>query len=123
MRNVYINVRNKSSKERINLAVIKAKIEDDFVSYKLGKFVKTLLDLELIENSEYEEFLYGTNDINKLKLIKMGLSPIIMNFLDSNQLGKEIEFENGILKVSPKFKSVLEEQDDYIKYEVGKLIY
>lgn len=123
MRNVYVNVRNKSSKERINIAVIKAKIEDDFVSYKLGKLVKTLLDLELIENSEYEEFLYGTNDINKLKLIKMGLSPIIMNFLDSNQLGKEIEFENGILKVSAKFKSVLEEQDDYIKYEVGKLIY
>lgn len=123
MRNVYVNVRNKSPKERINLAVIKTKIEDDFVSYKLGKLVRTLLDLGLIEKSEYDLFLYGTNDVNKLMLIKMGLSPIVMNFLEINQLSEEIVFENGMLKVSQKFMNILKEQDDFIKYEIGKIIF
>ncbi len=122
-RNVYINVKNKSAKEKVNLAVIKSKIEDDFIGFKLVKLVKTLLDLDLISESDYNKFLYGTNDVNKLQLIKMGLSPVIMNFIEINHLGTEIEFENGMIKVSKQFKSVLNNQDDFIKYEIEKLIF
>lgn len=123
IRNVYINIKNKTPKERINLAVIKTKIEDDFIGYKLGKLVKTLLDLELIDDYEYNKFTYGTNDTNKLLLIKMGLSPIVMNFIEENNLEKDFKIENGMVVVNEKFKKILDSQDDFIKFEISKYVF
>ena len=121
-RNVYVNIKNKTPEERINLSVIKTKIEDDFIGFKLGRLVKTLMDLDIISESEYNSFMYGTNDINKLKLIKTGLSPMILNFIEENHLEKEISMKNGIISVSDKFKKILQIQDDFIRFEIEKFI-
>lgn len=121
-RKVYVNVKKKPYKELINLAVIKTKIEDDFIGYKVRKLVKTLFDLGLIDEPEYNKFTYGTNDVDKLKFIKMGLSPIIMNFIQENKLEKEFSFEKGVITVSDKFREILQKQDDFIKFEIGKFI-
>lgn len=122
-RNVYINIKNKSYKEKINLAVVKTKIEDDFVGFKLAKLIKTLYDLNLIGESEYNKFVYGTDDIIKVQLMKMGISPMILTFIEDNQLKSEYKIENGIIVVSNKFRSKLNEQDDFIKFEIAKFVY
>jgi len=120
--NVYINVKNRSKKDLVNIAVIKSKIEDDFISFKVTKFVKTLYDLEIIDDHIFNKFVYGTDDLETLLLMKMGLSPIIINFINENQLKSEIKINNGMIEVSNKFIQLLEEQDDYIKFEIGKYI-
>ncbi len=122
-RNVYINVKNKSYKEKINLAVVKAKIEDDFIGFKIGKLVKTLLDLKLIEEHDYDKFLYGTNDNSKVQLIKMGISPMILKFIEEYHLESEYEIINGMIVISDIFKERLREQDDFIRFEICKLVY
>jgi len=122
-RKVYVNIKNKTPKEKINLSVIKSKIEDDFVGFKLGKFVKVLLDLSLIEESEYNMFTYGTNDKSRLTFIKMGLSQVVIKFIEENQLEKEITIKNGVVFVNDKFRELLEKEDDFIQFEVGKIVF
>lgn len=122
-RNVYIDLRkHKNLKERINLAVIKSKIEDDFLSYKLAKMVKSLFDLELIDENLYNNYLYNTNDIKTINLLKLGLSFQLINFVKSNNLNDEISIESSGLKVSEKFKEALNKEDDFLKYEIEKFI-
>lgn len=122
MKKVYVNIKSKSLVDRVNFAVIKTKIEDDFIGYKLGKLVKMLLDLELIDETEYNEFVYGTNDEKKLLLLKMGLSPTTMKFIEENALENEYSLENGAIKVTNKFTDLLRKQDDYMRFEIGKFI-
>lgn len=119
---VYVNIKKKTPKEKINLAVIKVKIEDDFISYKVGKFVKTLFDLELINESDYNMFTYGTNDVNKLMFIKMGISPMIMNFIEGNDLKNDFSIKDGEIVVTERFCKILQKQDDFIKFEIEKFI-
>lgn len=122
-RNVYINVKNKTYKEKINLSVVKTKIEDDFIGFKIGKLVKTLFDLKIINEHEYNKFLYGTDDILKVELIKMGMSPMILTFIEEHQLENEFKIINGMIEISSKFRKVLNEADDFIKFEINKLVY
>lgn len=119
---VYVNIKEKNHKERVNLAVIKAKLEDDFISVTLGKFVKTLLDLSLIDEEEYNNFIYGVKDKETLALIKMGVSLTAIKFIKENHLENNFRIKNGSIEIDDIFKSKLEKQDDYIKFEIGKLI-
>lgn len=94
---VYIDLSNKDSKTLLNLAIAKIKIEDDFISFKINSFVTTLYKLKLIEEDEYNEFVYGTKDYKKLNLIKKGLSISLVNKLnEDNQLDnlKVDKYEN-----------------------------
>lgn len=120
---VYVNVKNKTLKELVNLSVIKSKIEDDFVGYKLGKLVKTLFDLGLINEVEYNKFVYGTSDCAKLELIKMGVPQIIISFIEENNLKNNFKIENGMIIIDDDFKNILNKQDDYFKFEANKYIY
>lgn len=58
----------------------------------------------MISESEYNSFMYGTNYIIKLQLIKTGLSPMILNFIEENHLESEISMRNGKIDVFDKFK-------------------
>lgn len=119
---VYINIKNKTDKELINLAIIKTKIEDDFISFKIGKLVKTLFDLKIINEEEYNKFLYGTNDNSKIQLIKMGLSTILLKFIENNNLENEYSVKNGMIETTDKFNECLNKEDDFIKFEIKKFI-
>lgn len=118
----YISTKNKSQKDKINLAVIKSKLEDDFISYKLAKLVKTLLDLNLISKSVYNKFLYNTDDESIINLINAGLNNQLITFIKENNLFNDFKFSETGFIVSDRFKTILENQDDFIKYEISKLL-
>lgn len=120
---VYVDIKNKSKQERVNLAVIKTKIEDDFVGYKLGKLVKMLLDLKLIDENEYNTFIYGTNDSNKLSLYKLGISPLILNIIQEFGLQNDFSLKDGMIVANEHFKEIINQQDDYVKFEVNKYVF
>lgn len=121
-RYAYISTKNKSQNDKINLAVIKSKLEDDFISYKLAKLVKTLLDLDLISKSVYNKFLYNTDDEAIIYLINAGLSNQLITFIKENNLFDDFKFSETGFIVSDKFKTILENEDDFIKYEINKLL-
>ena len=71
---VYIKLDTKTDKELLNLAIVKLKIEDDFINYKINGFLQAMLKMEFISQEEYNEIVYGTNDKKKLNLMKKGLT-------------------------------------------------
>ena len=120
---VYIDLETKDDKTLLNLAIAKLKIEDDFISYKLSSFVTVLLKIGLIDEDEYNEFIYGTTDINKLNLIKKGLSISLVNRLnEDNQLENLRMDEYNNLLINDDLKNYISELDDYERFEIEKYI-
>ena len=121
--NVYIDLSGKTHKELVNIALVKIKIESDFVSYTLNEYVNVLHELDLITEEEYELHIYGTTNKSNSEFIKIGLSGSLVNKLDNdNQIENLSINEYGILEYNEKFKRYLLNQDDLIKFEVGKYI-
>ena len=120
-RPVYVELKEKNSIELANLAIIKLKLENDFVNYTLTKFFQLMLDYEIISKEYYNILVYGTNDKKKLNLLKQGLTINIINKLDSdNQIKNIIIDENNIIMSNEKFKEYKKKLDDFFRFEIDK---
>lgn len=106
----------------MNLAVIKSKLEDDFISYKLAKFVKALLDLELISDDIYHAFIFNSTDEKVIELMNAGFNYQLIFFILNNNLQNEINMSDTGINVSQKFKDVLSLEDDFIRFEINKVL-
>ncbi|WP_334089348.1 hypothetical protein, partial [Helicobacter typhlonius] len=70
----YINIHEKTDKEKINLAILKTKLELDYVDYYLLKYIEILNDLNLLTPTLYKKIKYGTEDDRIICLLQEGLS-------------------------------------------------
>lgn len=121
-RNVYVDLRSKDYKEKVNLAIVKAKIEDDLISYKFASFVKSLYDLKIINEDTYNLFTYNTTSQVKISLLKSGLSHQVIKFIEEYNLFNDIKVVDFGYQVSETFTRMLQIQDDFIKFEIEKII-
>ncbi|MFK7780366.1 MAG: DEAD/DEAH box helicase [Candidatus Gracilibacteria bacterium] len=120
---VYVNLATKSDKELINLAIVKLKIEDDFVSFQLNKFITMMYDYHLINEDEYNLYIYGTTDISKSQLRKIGLSGSLISRLEEDGQIDNIsidKFKN--VSVSYEFEKYKESVDDFYKFELNRFL-
>jgi superfamily II DNA or RNA helicase len=74
-RRMFVNMSLKTRAEKINLAVVKIKEEQDFVDYQLMKYVEVLHGLGLFGSSFYYQVKYGTDDLVTISLLRNGFSP------------------------------------------------
>lgn len=119
----YINLAIKNHKELVNIALIKIKIESDFVAYSLNKFVNVLLELSLISESEYNKFMYGTEDRKYTEFVQLGLSSSLINFLiREKQIDNIFIDKHGYLNYRNEFINFLKNQDDLVQFEISKFI-
>ena len=118
----YINPKYKTYKQKVNLAVIKSKLEDDFISYKLAKFVKALLDLELISDDIYHSFLFNSTNAKIIELMNAGFSYQLISFVINKDLQNEISLTATGITVSQKFRNALNLEDDFIRFEINKIL-
>lgn len=119
----YIDLSIKSHKELVNLALVKIKMESDFLSYKLNEFVFLLKDYGVISEPDYDIFIYGTAKKRNTDLTKLGLSGAIIKKFESDGQIKNIEIDElGHIFVNAEFKQYLEMQDDLVQFEVKKYI-
>lgn len=72
--NLYVNLNKKTETQKINLAIVRIKEEQDLVDNNLIKFVEVLFDLELVEKKFYERIKYGSSDQKIICLLKNGFS-------------------------------------------------
>lgn len=120
---VYVRLDTKTDKELVNLAIVKLKIEDDFISYKINGFLQAMLKLEFISDEEYNNIVYGTNDKQKLNLMKKGLTHNLINkFENDNQLGNLSFDEYNNIITNNEFKEYCNTLDDFLKFEINKYI-
>lgn len=122
-RKVYVDISKKSDADLINLVIVKLKLEDDFISYKLNKFVIALYDLDLIKQEEYNQIIYGTNDTRKISLIKTGLSINLITKLQDDEQLKNLNFDhnNNLIgnEIFIKYKNSLQ---GFYKFELDKYL-
>jgi hypothetical protein len=82
-RPLWTDIKTKRHKERINLAIVRIKEEQDFLDNIFIKYIEVLNDLNLVKGDFYEQIKYGTSDRFKIILIKNGLSLTLTNLLVS----------------------------------------
>ena len=120
---VYVDLSKKSDKELANIAIIKQKIEDDFVSYKIQMFVQLMYDYEVLSKEEYYTIVYGTTETKKIFLAKAGLTINIINRLDKDNQLQNISFDkNDNLITNMEFERYKNKADDYYRYELNKYL-
>lgn len=122
-RNYYVDIRTKSHSDIVNLSIVKIKMEQDFMSFKLNRFFQLMLDYGVITSDLYNELVYGTNDVLILSLAKLGLSLNIINKLKAdNQLENLHVDEFGNLTYNEAFVAYKNNSDDFFKYELDKYL-
>ena len=122
-RKVYVNLKEKTPKELVNLAIVKIKLEEDFVSFKLNNYFNLMIDLELISQGEYELIVYGTNDERKIKYINMGLSINMINKLEKDSQINNISLDDyNNLVVNEDFRVYMHNLDEYSRFKLSKVI-
>lgn len=120
---VYVNLRGKSDEILVNLSIVKLKIEEDFVSFKLNKLIVFLYDFDLISKKDYYNYVYGTDNEELIKLAKLGLSLNIVNkLLEDKQFGNLTVDENGNLVSNNIFNEYIKHQPELFKFEVNKYL-
>lgn len=71
---LYVDLRKKNYSQKINLAILKIKEEQDFVEFNLLKYIEIISELNLIDPNFYDRLKYGTSDQKLITLLKNGFS-------------------------------------------------
>ena len=120
---VYINLKSKSRQELSNISLIKIKLEEDFVSFKLKKLITFLYDFQIIDADTYYRAVYGSDDKDIIDLTRIGLNPNVIRILKNNNQMANINFDNnGNLTSNPEFKIFFNAQTELLKFEIKKYI-
>lgn len=118
---VYVDLSKKTHEQLINLAIVKIKLEEDFVSFKIHKFLQVMLYYDIISQEEYNITIYGTNSRKKLLLIKTGLSlNLISKLAKDGQLVNLFLDKNNNISYNQSFKDYKRTLDDFYKFELEK---
>ena len=121
--NLYLDIQNLSKQDKANLAIVKIKMEEDFISYKLNKFIEFAYDNEVISEQEYNLLIFGTNDEQSVRLIKQGFPlNILSKLIKDNQLLNISFNEYNMPLGNEEFKKYFDKQDDFYKFQIDKYI-
>lgn len=121
--NVYIDLSKKTDKELVNLALVKIKIESDFVAHRLNEYVKALHDLRLLTENEYNLHIYGTIKKANADFVKMGISGSLVNKLERDKQTTNISITAlGVINYNNNFLEYVRSQDDLFQFEIRKYI-
>jgi hypothetical protein len=119
----YVNLATKSETEQINLAIVKLKMEDDFVSFKLNKFLVMMYDYGVINPDEYNLYIYGTTDQKKIDLTKIGLSVSLISRLDADDQLEYLYFDNyNNLTARKEFDDYKAKANDFYRFEIERFL-
>jgi len=109
----WTDIRNKSSAERVNLAIVRIKEEMDFLDNTLIKFIETINDLGFIDKIYYSLIKYGTSDPQKISLIKAGFSLFAANvMIDTYMKYFNIDAESGDISADPNLLKIMESRQE-----------
>lgn len=119
----YIDLSTKNKKELVNLALVKIKMESDFLSYKLNEYVAILKEFGIVSEDEHNMFIYGTVRKASTNLTRLGLSGAIIRKFELDGQINNIEIDSfGHVFVNDYFMKYLNKQDDLVQFEIKKYL-
>lgn len=124
-------INNHNIKKLYNICVIKVKVEEDFISYKLIPFIEAINDIDntIIDEKLYNLIKYKSNDLFEIELIKEGFSIYLARALNDVNYKKYIKFtdlgviiDDEILKYFVDNKIIYEELKKFLLCLLKKII-
>ncbi|MCG3668556.1 DEAD/DEAH box helicase [Aliarcobacter butzleri] len=110
---LWVDIKNKNFKQRVNLAIVRINDEQEFLDNVLFKFIDILYELEIIEKTFYYKIKYGTDDLRKIILMKNGVSYSLCHLLIDNYLQYiEINIENEFFNISSQIIDTMQYNDE-----------
>lgn len=104
---VFTYMKSKTVSEKINLAIVRIKEEEDFFDYVIFRFIEIINELELIDDAFYKQVKYGTTNQRVITLIKNGFSRGLSELL-INKYQEFIEYrENDSVWINPSIHQKL----------------
>lgn len=122
---MWVDIKNKNVKERVNLAIVRINDEQEFLDNVLFKFIDILFELEIVEESFYNNIKYGTSDYRKILLMKNGVSFSLTHLLIDKYLQYvSIDIENGYYSISHTIIDGMQtlDENDIMMFEVKQHI-
>lgn len=122
--NKWINISNKTDGELVNLILIKFKIDSDFLNFDLKNFINTLYDLEILNDEEFNDITYGTQDKKIIELKRLGISTNLINKFSQDSMLVNIEFDDkNNLKMNAEISNYFDEHlRDIERFEISKFL-
>lgn len=119
----YIDLSKKNDRDLVNIALVKIKMESDFVSYTLNEYINVLFELGLISEEEYNRHIYGTESKSNSDFVKIGLSGSLVNRLEKDKQIKNLSISDfGRVDCNDEFRKYIKIQDGLTQFEIGKFI-
>lgn len=118
----WTDISEKTQFERVNLAVVRVKEEQDFVDNEIVKFVEVINDLQLIDGELYQKIKYGTSDQYKILLIKSGMSSSLATLLMVKYASYiTFDLQSQIVILDPSVQEAMRsnEESELLVFEVG----
>jgi len=97
---LYIDLSQKTDSQKINIAIIRIKEEQDFIDFKLMPYIEIFNDLGLIEQKYYDKIKYGTDDQEMIKMLKEGFSFELAKAVKSKYYDEYVSFSNNSIMVN-----------------------
>lgn len=115
----WVRISTKDEVERVNLAIVRLKEEDDFFDNKIFRFVEVLNGVGAVDPSFYKRIKYGTTNDVKIKLIREGFSRGFAELLLDKYAAHLRLDANGEVAVSPQVVEFMKknEESDLLIFE------
>lgn len=115
---LHIDISKKTPQQRVNIAILRIKEEQDFVDNFLIKYVEVLNDLNLVCLNLYNAIKYGSTDPVKICLLKNGFSIELTECLTQEKYLPYLNLDipnNEIIEINKDIKKLmLQEQENPI---------
>ena len=90
---LYVDISKKSHKEKVNLAIVKTKEEQDYIDFYVMKYVEIINDLGLLNKSFYKKVKYGSSDNKVICMLQNGFSLELASCLKDMKYNELIFFD------------------------------
>jgi len=107
----YIDLNEKTVKQKVNIAILRIKEEQEFIDYKLMPYIEILNDLELIQPNFYDKIKYGTDDKQMITMLKEGFSIELAKAIKNGNYSEYIEILDT-LKVDNRIIQKMKENNE-----------
>ena len=113
---LWTDIFSKTRVQRINLAIVRIKEEQDFLDNTLIKFIEVLNDLQLLDETFYLKIKYGTDDKRRITLVKNGLTLSLSNLLVEHYPSYiEVDIEKSTVSFNEKLLvKMVENQENQV---------